>query len=90
MALAQPDENSDDLEPKLAVRRHTDRCFHRVEEIVRGKHAGYIVQGVLIPLEEVAETVTLNDQGQPMPTCRNTTRTQADTPGNMPRTKPEA
>jgi hypothetical protein len=57
-----------DLEPRLAIRRHTDRCFHRVEEVVKGKHGGYIVQGVLIPEEDVAETVELDGEGNPA--CR--------------------
>lgn len=42
----------DEPEPSLAIRRHTDRCFHRVEEVVR---EGYIVDGILIPHEDVAE-----------------------------------
>lgn len=36
----------------LGIRRHTDRCFHAVDEEVE---EGYIVQGVLIPRDEVAE-----------------------------------
>lgn len=45
-----PDDGED---PKIAIRRHTDRCFFAVEEIVEGE--GYIVDGFLIPLEDVAE-----------------------------------
>ena len=44
------DEGDD---PKLAIRRHTDRCFFKVEEVVEGQ--GYIVEGILIPLEDIAE-----------------------------------
>lgn len=46
-------------DPNLAIRRHTDRCFHRVEEVVAGSPTsgggGFIVDGVLIPHDEVAE-----------------------------------
>lgn len=37
---------------QLGIRRHWDRCFHAVEEEVE---EGYIVQGTLIPREDVAE-----------------------------------
>lgn len=47
----KPADDEDD--PKLAIRRHTDRCFFKVEEVVEGQ--GYIVDGILIPLEDVAE-----------------------------------
>jgi hypothetical protein len=57
-----------DSDPRLAIRRHTDRCFHRVEEIVPGKMGGYIVQGVLILFEDVAEVRELNDEDQ-TPDC---------------------
>ncbi len=36
----------------LGVRRHTDRCFHAAEEETED---GYIVRGVLIARDEVAE-----------------------------------
>ncbi|MCX5660806.1 MAG: hypothetical protein NTW19_13955 [Planctomycetota bacterium] len=49
---SSPPAPDDDLDPNLAIRRHTDRCFHRVEEVVP---EGYIVEGILIPREEVAE-----------------------------------
>jgi hypothetical protein len=54
----------------VAIRRHTDRCFHRVEEVVEGKHGGYIVEGVLIPCEDVAEVIELDAAGGP--TCVRT------------------
>lgn len=38
--------------PGLALRRRGDRCFHAVEEVVR---EGYIVEGLLILVEDVAE-----------------------------------
>jgi hypothetical protein len=59
----------DHPDPRLAIRRHTDRCFHRVEEIVEGKHGGYIVEGILIPREDVAEVIELDSQGAPLPRC---------------------
>lgn len=62
-------QDDSDLEPRLAVRRHTDRCFHRVEEIVRGPHGGYIVQGVLIPFDEVAQVVPTDESQGPAPAC---------------------
>jgi hypothetical protein len=54
----------------LAIRRHTDRCFHRVEEVVEGKHGGYIVDGILIPRDDVAEVIELDASGAPLPNCR--------------------
>ncbi len=65
-----PRHDESDLEPRVAIRRHTDRCFHRVEEVVKGKHGGYIVQGVLITEDDVAEVVELDADGQPLPGCR--------------------
>lgn len=46
-------QTEDDDDPKLAIRRHTDRCFFKVEEVVEGE--GYIVEGILIPLEDIAQ-----------------------------------
>lgn len=37
---------------ELGIRRHWDRCFHAAEEEVE---EGYIVQGTLIPHEDIAE-----------------------------------
>jgi len=63
--------DSEDDDPRLAVRRATDRCFHRVEEVVAG---GYIVDGFMIDEDDVVETVQLDAEGAPLPGCR--TRTQ--------------
>jgi hypothetical protein len=38
--------------PMFAIRRHHDRCFHAVEEIVPG---GYVVEGLLIDEQDVAQ-----------------------------------
>lgn len=62
-----PDDAHDD--PRLALRRHTDRCFFRVEEVVPGPLGGYIVDGILIPREEVAELIGLDHAGAPLPAC---------------------
>jgi hypothetical protein len=70
MTRAKMGHDEHDLEPKVAIRRHTDRCFHRVEEVVKGKHGGYIVQGVLICEDDVAEVVELDGGGKPLPGCR--------------------
>gem|GEM_PF-5098459 len=67
MCPAYQKEEAD--EPHLAIRRHTDRCFHRVEEVVPDE--GYIVDGILIPLDEVAQLVELDDEGAPLPPCDN-------------------
>ncbi|MEM6750707.1 MAG: hypothetical protein AAGA57_05525 [Planctomycetota bacterium] len=57
-----PDPAPDaDPPPGLAVRRATDRCFFAVEEIVhdpQGRLEGYVVEGFLIPADEVAEVRT--------------------------------
>ncbi|QDU32603.1 hypothetical protein KS4_06370 [Poriferisphaera corsica] len=55
----------DEEDPKLAIRRHTDRCFHRVEEVVQG---GYIVEGIMIGEDEVAEVRKTGDDGG-LPQC---------------------
>lgn len=58
--------------PRLAVRRATDRCFHAVEEVAHepgGAVAGYIVDGFLIPADEVVELRELDDNGAPLPPC---------------------
>lgn len=78
---------ADDDTPRLAIRRHTDRCFHMVEEVVpegpigdipagkarvRGgtisgdiprEVRGYIVAGVMIDADDVAEVRELSDEG---------------------------
>jgi hypothetical protein len=48
-----------DPPPRLAVRRYQDRCFHPVEEVIDGE--GYIVQGILFPLDEIAQVRVLED-----------------------------
>ena len=53
--------------PTLALRRHTDRCFFEVEEVVReadGAVRGYVVDGILIDKDDVAET-----RRSPRPDC---------------------
>jgi len=58
---AQPPVNAQHTEPSVpgvAIRRHTDRCFFAVEETVEeadGSVRGYIVGGVLIDKDDVAE-----------------------------------
>lgn len=42
----------------LAIRRHTDRCFFAVEEVVHeadGAVRGYVVDGIMIDRGDVAE-----------------------------------
>ncbi|MEM7682265.1 MAG: hypothetical protein AAF288_09955 [Planctomycetota bacterium] len=54
-------ESDADPPPGLAVRRSTDRCFFAVEESVydaRGELEGYVVDGFLIPAEDVADVRT--------------------------------
>lgn len=82
---------ADDDTPRLAIRRHTDRCFHMVEEVVpegpigdrpagtpgerggtipeeipgaglRGVR-GYIVDGVMIDADDVAEVREVPEEG---------------------------
>jgi hypothetical protein len=61
----------------LAIRRHTDRCFHEVEEIVpEGLAAdgtetgvrGYIIDGVMIDADDVAEVREIPN-GSTGPAC---------------------
>lgn len=81
---------AEDDTPRLAIRRHTDRCFHAVEEVVPEgpiEHIpaastggtpgaanpgagvrGYIVDGVMIDVDDVAEVRTIPDDG-PGPAC---------------------
>ncbi len=65
--------------PNLAIRRHTDRCFHTVEEVVPeavqpdGREIGvrgYIIQGVLVDKEEVAEVRPI-PEGDDGPGCKD-------------------
>jgi len=58
--------------PALALRRHTDRCFFDVEEVVEepdGSVRGYIVAGHLIDKDDVAEL-----RRTPSPGCDLRTR----------------
>jgi len=44
--------------PALAVRRHTDRCFFAVEELLLGPDGsldGYVIDGPRIDPDDVAE-----------------------------------
>ena len=50
-----------DSVPGVAIRRHTDRCFLKVEELA--PH-GYIVEGIFIDEDDVAEVRTLDDAGR--------------------------
>lgn len=50
----------------LGIRRHTDRCFHAVEEEVE---EGYIIDGILIHRDDVAEVRRCQDTDQDLP-CR--------------------
>ena len=62
-----PDEVPDvDGDPRLAIRRHADRCFHRVEELAP---RGYIVDGIFIDEDDVAEVRKLGSDGAPLPRC---------------------
>lgn len=58
--VPQDFDPNDETDPRLAIRRHTDRCFFRVEELA--PH-GYIVDGVWIDEDDVAEVRALDDQG---------------------------
>ncbi len=64
-----PHEHEDDA-PRLAIRRATDRCFHAVEEVVRGPGGeveGYIVEGFMIPADEVAQVRGMDTPNEPRP-----------------------
>ncbi len=67
----------DESEPEnagIAIRRHGDRCFHAVEEMVFsagcGGGCGYIVDGIMVMPEDVAEMVSLDAQGKPILACK--------------------
>ncbi|MEM9419302.1 MAG: hypothetical protein AAGA25_09675 [Planctomycetota bacterium] len=62
----------DDEDPRLALRRHTDRCFFRVEEVVPspgGGVAGFVVDGVMIDRDDVAELRRTDSDGGALPAC---------------------
>jgi len=95
--ITPADFDADD--PQLALRRHTDRCFFSVEEVVpwSGRAAersgesglpgvsaainspglsselsgvrGFVVDGVMIGVEEVAELRRTDADGGPLPSC---------------------
>ena len=67
-----------DESPRVAIRRHTDRCFHTVEEVVydgpptestapqaegSAEVLGYIIDGVMIDADDVAEVRHVPDGG---------------------------
>ncbi len=59
-------------EPRLALRRHTDRCFFRVEEVLPhpdGTVRGFLVDGVMIAADEVAELRRTGPDGGALPAC---------------------
>ncbi len=69
--------HDDSHTPGIAIRRHTDRCFHAVEEVVPAGLAadgaeqgvrGYIIDGVMIDVDDVAEVRSISD-GRPVPGC---------------------
>ncbi len=68
----------------VAIRRHTDRCFHAIEEVVydgppgedgtpnakgSGTVLGYIIDGVMIDADDVAEVRHVPDGGD-HPACQ--------------------
>ncbi|MEM6551281.1 MAG: hypothetical protein AAF750_04050 [Planctomycetota bacterium] len=58
-----------DPDAPVAVRRHADRCFFASEETVLdadGQPTGYIVDGILWPMHDIAETRPIDD---PAGTC---------------------
>ena len=62
----------------LAIRRHTDRCFFAVEEIVHhadGSLHGYIVDGILIDADDIAE---LRNSPKPSAVSNQPVNNQAD------------
>ena len=51
-------QHEDPEQGRYAVRRVTDRCFFEAEEVVHGPDGsleGYIVEGVLVSADEIAE-----------------------------------
>lgn len=48
----------------VAIRRHTDRCFHAADE---EWDDGFVVEGIFIPREEVAE---IRRDADHVPPCR--------------------
>mgnify|MGYP006274210555 CR=1 FL=1 len=59
---APPDVPED--RPNLAIRRHTDRCFFEAEEVIHGPGGGvegYVVEGVMIDVDDVADVRPVSD-----------------------------
>jgi hypothetical protein len=57
--------------PGLAIRRTQDRCFFAVEEVVytgNDQLEGFIVEGHLIGIEEIAD-IRVETAGVPRETC---------------------
>lgn len=68
--LTPEDFEADD--PRLALRRHTDRCFFRIEEVLPhadGTVRGFLVDGVMIDADDVAELRRTGADGGPLPAC---------------------
>ncbi len=77
MAPAYQIGRVDDPPPRLAIRRHTDRCFFAVEQVTSD---GFIVEGVMIGRDEVAEVIELDEQGEPVRPCNDEASRDAHTP----------
>ncbi|MEL7088922.1 MAG: hypothetical protein AAGL98_10875 [Planctomycetota bacterium] len=59
-------------DPRLALRRHTDRCFFRVEEVLPhadGTLRGFLAEGVMIDADDVAELRRTGLDGGALPAC---------------------
>lgn len=68
--ITPADFEADD--PRLALRRHADRCFFRVEEVVPGPGGavrGFVVEGVMIDPDDVAELRRTGADGGALPAC---------------------
>jgi len=74
MALTDHWPTPDEGEARPGVRRHSDRCFQAVEKLVKnpdGTREGYIVEGFLIPVDEIAEVCRLNETNEAPRSCRS-------------------
>lgn len=70
--LTEQDFEADD--PRLALRRHSDRCFFRVEEVLPhadGSVRGFLVDGVMIDIDDVAELRRTAADGGQLPACES-------------------
>ena len=61
----------DGQQVRLALRRHTDRCFFEVEEVAAH---GYIIEGFLVDPDDVAELIELPGNGAALPKCDPSTQ----------------